>query len=509
MDSSMSRAKAEISPVAGVKRPAPVSSLLPAFEPRSSSPCLPPPFKRHASASQVNYGEDQQKYPTPIPTSSTGIFSSSPPPLTRTRRAGLRRTFSTRSERAPLSDLPTIELKEIGEAVLMGRSSNSSHHQLSANPHISRIHVQATYVPPDPPRPSRVEVLCLGWNGMRVHCQGKRYEVGKNERFSSEDHQASIMIDVQDTRVLLQWPQNTKKASGINSTSPLDDENSTRQSPNASLRHQSPNSSPLRPRSGLQSPASLRGGVSSNNTTQSQPTLNPVHVYEDEESEVEGRNCKGSGATQSTQQVSQNYAAGLELSQSDALSEPDDFSDENEENDPIIHSFGPFGDNLLSRMASFPASNSQALRRTSEPVPRSSASLEHAGECKLIDENEANEVVNHAINQLAFSRLSSTPLSTILSHLPARSQDYSTTSMACETISAATLKKLLDDARCIGEVTREGKDAAGKALESEYYYVPDLDVDEKRREAVVGELRKPGLRTCRKQHKQYFWRKPK
>ena len=54
---------------------------------------------------------------------------------------------------------------------------------------------------------------------------------------------------------------------------------------------------------------------------------------------------------------------------------------------------------------------------------------------------------------------------------------------------------------CVGEVVREGKDAAGKALESEYYYVPDKDTDEKRKEVVANDLMKPGLRACRKQHK--------
>ena len=50
-------------------------------------------------------------------------------------------------------------------------------------------------------------------------------------------------------------------------------------------------------------------------------------------------------------------------------------------------------------------------------------------------------------------------------------------------------------------MSREGKDAAGKKLESEYYYIPDEDKDEKRKEAVVNDLMKPGLRACRKQHK--------
>ena len=54
---------------------------------------------------------------------------------------------------------------------------------------------------------------------------------------------------------------------------------------------------------------------------------------------------------------------------------------------------------------------------------------------------------------------------------------------------------------CIGEIHREGKDAAVKPLESEFYYVPEKDDDVERRAAVVDGLRKPSLRNCREQHK--------
>jgi regulator of nonsense transcripts 2 len=70
-----------------------------------------------------------------------------------------------------------------------------------------------------------------------------------------------------------------------------------------------------------------------------------------------------------------------------------------------------------------------------------------------------------------------------------------------EGLSKDEIKDILESAKCIGKVSREGKDAAGKPLENEYYYVPDLDDDSMRREAVVNDLRKPGLRSCRKQHK--------
>jgi len=72
------------------------------------------------------------------------------------------------------------------------------------------------------------------------------------------------------------------------------------------------------------------------------------------------------------------------------------------------------------------------------------------------------------------------------------------------TISAFTdvdLKELLLEIPCIGEISREGKDAAGKPLENEFYYVPDMDTDEMRKNAVEGGLGKTSLRAVRKQHK--------
>ena len=62
------------------------------------------------------------------------------------------------------------------------------------------------------------------------------------------------------------------------------------------------------------------------------------------------------------------------------------------------------------------------------------------------------------------------------------------------------LKAILDGTRCIGSVEREGKDAAGKRLESEYYYIPEADADGRRRELVEG-MGGRGLRNCRKSHK--------
>jgi hypothetical protein len=101
-------------------------------------------------------------------------------------------------------------------------------------------------------------------------------------------------------------------------------------------------------------------------------------------------------------------------------------------------------------------------------------------------------ITNHVVNQLAYSRLSSNPLTAILNNLPAEAK---------KDLTKPELRRILEATACIGTIARQGKDAAGKPLESEYYYVHEHDADESRRLAVTDGLRKPSLRACRKQHK--------
>ena len=172
-----------------------------------------------------------------------------------------------------------------------------------------------------------------------------------------------------------------------------------------------------------------------------------------------------------------------------------------------MHSLGPFGANILDRVANFgaeasPAQTPAERARDRSPfvqkAPATRRELSPAADNIIHNDDLAHKIVNHVINQLAFSRLSSTPLSTILHNLPSELRSLGA---EAESLTTAQLKALIDGASCVGEVPRAGKDAAGKALESEYYYVPEEDTDEGRRDAVVEGLRKPGLRSCRKQHK--------
>jgi len=230
-------------------------------------------------------------------------------------------------------------------------------------------------------------------------------------------------------------------------------------------------------------------------------------------------------------EVTASFSSDLSDPDSDGEKDPD------EENDPIVHSFGPFGANISGRLASISTGSPKARKVARSP----NASRVKASPVKLLDlspsrrrdipceplvseEKQVKQhesltplkeespspappkvtidpaITNHVINQLAFSRLSSTPLSTIMQNLPGDAKVG---------LTRDVLREAIESTPAIGIIERQGKDAAGKPLESEYYYVPEHDDDEQRRAAVVDGLRKPSLRNCRKQHKQYYWKRPR
>jgi hypothetical protein len=467
----------------------PASTLLPAFEP-FSSPALPRPLKRARDEF-----EDRAKYPTPVPTSSTHIQTSSPS-RTQAGRPVLGRTVSTLSERAPLAALPTVELNADGQPIRIGRSSASCDYQLSSNRLVSRVHVIATYKPAVSSLDrEKVEIECTGWNGIKVHCKSQVFDVKKGQTFQSDNRDLEIMLDVHDNRVMVQWPE---KAHYGPLSSDEEDLPSPSKRQRAMVRHSTPPSpspvqnrhkpiSPVSPSPVLHMPVPSSPPHVSNRLA---PDL--VEIYEDPDTAEDPADPPlPAEPTQPTQIISQDPASFNSEPASECC-ELESFSDDgDEENDPIIHSFGPFGANLQARMASMNASDP-----LTQPVPASSplptqqvatSPARPTGSAAIV----GADIRSHIVNQLAYSRLASTPLSTILSHLPRDSG----------TLTRRELRAVIAETECIGEVPREGKDAAGKPLESEYYYVPEKDDDEFRKAAVVNDLRKPGLRACRKQHK--------
>ncbi|KAF2658211.1 hypothetical protein K491DRAFT_702983 [Lophiostoma macrostomum CBS 122681] len=498
-------------------------SLLPAFEPLSSSPFpRPQSAKRKYAEDSPSYPKQQLKYyPTPVPTSSTGILASSSP---QNARPGLNRTISTLSERVPLGAMPSVELPADGEVVRMGRSSNSSDYQLSANRLISRVHVQAAYHAPSASNATAfVEIECLGWNGAKIHCRGRVYKLEKGQSWGSEDPEEEIMLDVQDTRVTIVWPVTT--SGGKFSWDSEDDVSPSRR---PVLDHLA-SSPPVVPRSPVsQSPIRQPNfGLAP-----VAPSPAPVQVFEDADAEEANASCRSKTPTPADitfirPTLSRSASASdprLQDSKSSLLSSfAEDFSDGDEENDPIVHSFGPFGENILPRLASFSTATptqAGAGRRRRPLLTYQSPQQRSSSESVRFKESP---IKNHVINQLAFSRVHSIPLSAVHGNLPAelracavkssnekdKSSNGSGASTPIPELSKQDLKKMMDDIPCIGEIPRSGKDAAGKPLENEFYYVPEMDMDQSRRDIVTNGMRGTGLRAVRKQHKQYYWKRPR
>lgn len=376
----------------------------------------------------------------------------------------------------------------------MGRSSASCHYQLSSNRLISRVHVSACFKAASSSlEEDQIEISCSGWNGIKVHCGGQVLDLSKGDKFTSCHKSLDIMVDIQDARVCVQWPiiNHTPFSSGSS-----DEESSPSRRPRSLKRHSTP-PSPLRRRHRMTSPVSPSPAVQAVSIPSSppnhllKPSGDPVVVFEDNPSSPERSSRESLAVSQSTHKLSQPSNALLAQSQDSLCNESQAFSDQDEENDPIIHSFGPFGANLLPRMESFTASDPPKNSPRKEPNTNMEPLQSSMSPPKRRKRSNSFDMKTHIINQLAFSRLSSTPLSTIINHFPDDAGEFSN----------EFVKQVIAQTNCIGEVSREGKDAAGKPLESEFYYIPDEDEDEMRREAVVNELRKPGLRACRKQHK--------
>ncbi|KAK4554105.1 target of SBF [Recurvomyces mirabilis] len=488
-------------------------SLLPAFEPFSSSPAGLP-CQASLKRKFDDLVDDRKYYPTPVPTSSTGILPSSPPSR-QTRPPELQRAVSQLSERAPLGDVPTLGLPANGEPVLMGRSSNSSDYQLSANRHISRVHVRASYHSSDPEHPAgKVEVECLGWNGAKVHCRGDIVELAKGDCYVSDKPMAQIMVDVQDTRVMLVWPKDElRDPPSFGSRSPWTIESPSKRRIVSAPQFASSPPAMLPPR--LRSPVSPTPAVGALGATfastfrGSQDADGPVLVYEDHSSDDDAPHDatpEPVAASSPVRSVSYSAQEVPKSSPSGDLSEHEEFSEHDEENDPIVHSFGPFGDNILDRFQSFQPKSPESKRKT---LKHSFSSPDRSMSKAMTN---VSPVKNHVINQLAFSRVHALPLSTIHTNLPAELRGAMAMPSDTESsriLTASDLKTLLDGIPCVGEISREGKDAAGKLLESEFYYVPEMDGDTNRRETVTQSLGKTSIRAARKQHKQYYWKKPR
>ena len=331
--------------------------------------------------------------------------------------------------------------------------------------------------------------------------------------FTSETEHAEIMLDVQDSRVVLAWPgRQSHSASapalgsptGRVSRSPSigwvddNDENVDPCGPDArnSIRRcgatlgEKCNRSPV-------SPLHRRGGGNSSSMllAESQMTDTFLEIYEDEPVPDFKEGSQSALEPPEKEEIAQAMKSLLGESEGEDEYDDQDGDSFEDNTNAIAQSFRE-EELSLPPMVTFSTAEPLGVPDTpptscvargssafSSPMRRRSAS---------VSPTKANTLQNHITNQLAFSRLSSTPVSALLSNLP---------SSLAPLVNKERLVQVLDNLHCIGEIKRSGKDAAGKVLESEYYYIPDRDTDLGRRDAVVQGMGRVGLRACRRTHK--------
>ncbi|KAK9372989.1 uncharacterized protein V1513DRAFT_433276 [Lipomyces chichibuensis] len=395
----------------------------------------------------------QTFYPTPAPTSSASLNASSPSKATSafTTDGVDENIFLHEPQqqivRAPLSTVVLARVPRNGAELTLGRSSNSSSIVLSrTNKLISRVHVATRYIS----SANAIEVRCLGWNGARVGTPTREYALAKGENVEIAAD-VNVIIDVCGERARVEVVADVEDDE-------TDDEifvSEKARDATISDRDASPEEQSDDPKVGFK-------------------------IWEDRE-ENSGKGVdKKENITASFKSASHRHA--------NAEQSPVQSTVHIKIDSPSIMTAGGIPSEAGEVASPVPIAPVETGENTQTPVPKLKPSK---------PETDLNKLKIHIIAHLAYSRLASTPLSELRSSLP-----------ITNTLPVEILRTIIKRIPCVGVIQRQGKDASGKRLEEQYYYIPEHDDDEYRR-AAVEELRgHPGIRSCRKVHKQYFWRKP-
>ncbi|KAF5097552.1 hypothetical protein D0Z03_001389 [Geotrichum reessii] len=539
----------------------------------SSPPPMLPDAKMFVArmGGHVKLYNDNAMYPSPAPTSSIGFRSSSPPPpLTFSEKEEKKllvqcldekkNVIPVAASKSTISAPILVSIPRKGGKVTIGRSSKSSTFALSSkNKLVSRVHVAVTYIP----HGHRVLFNCLGWNGCRItvptRLDANNFEISENEsdneiRFNGQTdyilpkgqhielkYVEGITINVRGERGLVKLVSEKKD----HVREPLKAISDTNKGISRDVEMlDAPDLQSFIEKNVLSTKENQKK-FSVEKISEKKKTLD---VISKERSSVEIENGKkvldekntekekvvmptlpmrpginlekvGSGPVYMEQQQLKQQKEQEKSSYS--LPKRPDFSSfpfnklNSTTSTPMITFKRPLPPTIVESEQSTSSPSPQPKRSLSpeaynnssgtegslEPVKKKAKvvpSIDLERELVSVDfPNLANIICNH----LAFSRLSSTPLSTLRSSSP-----------VIGALSKHLLRLILKDGKripCVGVIYRQGKDAAGKPLEEEYYYMAENDTDSERR-SMVEQLRGRGggLRACRKTHKQYFWKKP-
>lgn len=534
---------------------------------------------------EIEIFRDAAVYPSPAPTSSVGVTSSSAP-------ASPVKSSSKKPTRLPLQQMLIILLPLSGKPVTVGRSSKSSDFALKAsNKLASRVHAKIWYAKGD-----LVVIECLGYNGLTVYVPGggdgrpEKYDVVANQQIWIE-RVDGIALDINGDRALIEYEPSTDSdiTEDLSANDAVEQAYDVPSSPAQMIMTHTSSSEKLAADTleSLHNTPAITEGKHDNdeqvNTINSRrPTqieegnealekqnnnINPIvedlHKCIESETEPTSMHAENLSSTKKdtgdldgdTNSEKQNpkfsdqfvtpsittksqshlikHDQGSTLTKDTGPHESTShIPEENESQLPVGNQQGNKPELLESskddRLDESTTNQFSVHREKHESLPTGIRSKMEESESQTDEKSEANtrrthkrnrsetltllppspvkkitmahsddEVRNIVVNHVAFSRLTSTPLSDIID-----------SSRNLQRIPRKEVERILAETPSVGMIPREGKDALGKPLEAEYYYMIENDSDESRRGMVEEAKGHRTLRSCRRSHKQYYYKKP-
>lgn len=434
--------------------------------------------------------------PTPLPTSEANAHDASPPPSSpqkesRALESSLNVSSKT-SDRPANKQMLLVRVPAHGPAVTVGRSSKSSDFAVRASNRLaSRKHARLSVNSDE----NLLMVECLGWNGLSISVptstdasiESDEYQVSRGQILNIECipgitmnvHGDKAYIEIFDDNHASEATED-ESWSHINPAEAFP--TSEEVQPPLAKRIRSHPSEVVMSKRASPIPEEKIETVPKHETLEAehliQGDLKNNGASEDPKVDAESGNSAESSRAEDTAEMFLHTK--LEMADNATAQFPKKNSSfsgndmDNQENVSISWS--------NSRVSSVePSSENQGRksRRTAEPI---------SDQLKL-------EMGNVIVNNVAFSRQSAVPFGSIRRANP-QFQNY----------SKSQLQEFIRSLDCIGVIEGGVEDTTGRKAEDEYYYIPQKDKSEERRNAVQNCKGHRSLRNCRKTPKQYFYR---
>ncbi|CAI4035101.1 hypothetical protein SMKI_12G2410 [Saccharomyces mikatae IFO 1815] len=459
--------------------------------------CSPSNLEKAGKAALEPFGNvGKVSYPTPFPSSSIGRVSS---PVRSSKVNAIPSSPAFPNEWAETSprlssklSSPSKHIKVINteldpskiSSITVGRNSSQCDVTLSKNKFISRLHASISYLP----QSDEVKIHCFSMNGLIVICP-KKFDCYLLRDAMDNNNKAYRLAPRFSRQICVKEIQEERES--INFTL---EEGDTVYMPyckgimldfrqvllRISLKEEKPSSEFTRPEKTVEGNCETKhmGGI------RKHPLIFTESSFDRPKKVLKDTN-KFSNDNDSC--VAERMLNHFLHSKSSPLSSVSS-ADQGEQN--IAQNLLPY--DRVPMIMKKPKVNKRVL--PSRPKKSVKENLEELSRRNVDVEHLQHILTNH----LAFANVQQTPLfqlQQVNSQISGLSRDE--------------LRSILSDAKCVGVIYRHGKDAAGKPLDEEYFYDLENDDDYERRN-LVSSLKggRTGLRSCRRTHKQYFWKKP-